>query len=439
MLPWIAPVTLILGLLIVTAAATASRTILDFSHRQLEVYSRAQRRRDLFKKILQTHDDVAFAVDKLETVGLILTIGSATLLFYHALGTVANWVLLLWLIVGVLLLFAVTSWIPSAVARQCSGPFLLRTWRLWWLTHWCFWPLRWGPQIMDVAVRRLSGKPEPPNKGEQEDDLEDEIMTIVTEGQLDGLLESDARDMIKGVIELGDTQVKEIMTPRSHVDKIDIRMDWSEIQHIITRSGRTRLPVCDGSLDSTLGILYVKDLLSNLAQRSGQPQQTLSELVRPAWKIPETMPLLNLLRKFRSNRRHLAIVVNEYDTVVGVVTIEDVLEEIVGEIVDESDKEENDGIRVLSDTTFEVVGTTLIDVLNERLGVDLPEADDYETLAGLMVSRLGFIPRRGETMICGNVRLTVLRAEPRKVQRLLVEIPVEVSTSEDQQAGDSPR
>lgn len=439
MIPWIAPVTLILGLLIVTAAATASRTILDFSHRQLEVYSRAQRRRELFKEILQTHDEVAFAVDKLETVGLILTIGSATLLFYQGWGTVAVWVLMLWLVFGILLLFAVTSWIPTAVAHQCSGPFLLRTWRLWWLAHWCFWPLRWGPQIMDVVVRRLSGKPEPPNKDEQEDDLEDEIMTIVTEGQRDGLLESDARDMIKGVIELGDTQVKEIMTPRSHVDKIDARMNWSEIQQIITRSGRTRLPVCDGSLDSIIGILYVKDLLSNLASRPGQPQRTLPELVRPAWKIPETMPLLNLLRKFRSNRRHLAIVVNEYDTVVGVVTIEDVLEEIVGEIVDESDKEESDGIRKLNDSTFEVVGTTPIDVLNERLGVDLPEADDYETLAGLIVSRLGSIPRRGETITCGNVRLTVLRAEPRRVQRLLVEIPLEISPSEDPQAEDSPR
>jgi putative hemolysin len=439
MIPWIAPVTLILGLLIVTAAATASRTILDFSHRQLEVYSRAQRRREMFKKILQTHDEVAFAVDKLETVGLILTIGSATLIFYHALGTVAIGMLLLWLLVGVLLLFAVTSWIPTAVARQCSGPFLLLTWRLWWLTHWCFWPLRWGPQVVDVVVRRLSGKSEPPDKDEQEDDLENEIMTIVTEGQRDGLLESDARDMIKGVIELGDAEVKEIMTPRSHVDWVDIHMNWSEIQHLITRSGRTRLPVCDGSLDATIGILYVKDLLSNMAGRSDQPERTLTELVRPAWRIPETMPLLNLLRNFRWNRRHLAIVVNEYDTVVGVVTIEDVLEEIVGEIVDESDQEEDDGIRMLNDATFEVVGTTLIDVVNERLGVDLPEADDYETLAGLIVSRLGFIPRRGETMTCGNVRLTVLRAEPRKVQRLLVEIPVEVAPSDDQQAGDSPR
>lgn len=370
---------------------------------------------------------------------MILTIGSATLLFYHGLETVAIWALVLWLMLGVLLLFAVTSWIPTAVANQCSGPFLLRTWRLWWLAHWCFWPLRWGPQIMDVVVRRLSGKSEPPNKEDQEEELEDEIMTIVTEGQRDGLLESDARDMIKGVIELGDAEVKEIMTPRSHVDKIEVHMDWAEIQQIITRSGRTRLPVCDGSLDSIIGILYVKDLLSNLAKQPDQPQRTLKELVRPVWKIPETMPLLNLLRKFRSNRRHLAIVVNEYDTVVGVVTIEDVLEEIVGEIVDESDKEENDGIRKLSDTTFEVVGTTAIDVLNERLGVNLPEADDYETLAGLMVSRFGFIPRRGETMTCGNVRLTVLRAEPRRVQRLLVETQLEISASDEEPAGDSSR
>ena len=199
-------------------------------------------------------------------------------------------------------------------------------------------------------------------------------------------------------------------------------MTWPEILQVVVRSGRTRLPVCEDSLDTLVGVLYVKDLLPDVARQAHQPAKTLRELVRPPWMIPDTMPLLDLLRQFRSNRRHLAIVVDEYKTVVGVVSIEDVLEEIVGEIVDESDKEEDDEIRVLSDTAYEVLGTIPIDLVNERLGLDLPEADDYDTLAGLVVSRLGYIPRRGEVVECGGVRMTVLNAKPRAVQQLLVEI-----------------
>ncbi|MCH5372701.1 MAG: magnesium/cobalt efflux protein, partial [Planctomycetes bacterium] len=134
-------------------------------------------------------------------------------------------------------------------------------------------------------------------------------------------------------------------------------------------------------------------------------------------------------RDFRSNRKHLAIVVDEYQTVVGVVTIEDVLEEIVGEIVDESDKEEEDGVLVLSETAAEVIGTTHIETVNERLGLDLPETDDSDTLAGFVVSRLGYIPQSGETIEFGRARITVLQAQPRFVQRLRVETASEARGS----------
>jgi putative hemolysin len=419
---WLVPSLLILGLLAVTVAAIASRTMWDFSHRQLEVYSRARRRRETFQRILQSHDEVAFAVEQLEVLGLILVIGSGTVLWYQWRSSVSIGVLALWLAAGILLLFAVTSWIPSAVARRCSAPFLLRTWWFWWLIHRLFLPLHQGPRIMDAIVQRLAARPKQSKQDELEDAFEDEIMAMVTVGQRDGLLESDARDMIEGVIDLDDTEVKEIMTPRSRIDFVDIRMTWPEILQVAVRSGRTRLPVCKDSLDKLIGVLYVKDLLPDLVRQAHQPAKTLRELLRSPWMIPDTMPLLDLLRQFRSNRRHLAIVVDEYKTVVGVVSIEDVLEEIVGEIVDESDKEEDDEIRVLSDTAYEVLGTIPIDLVNERLGLNLPEADDYDTLAGLVVSRLGYIPRRGEVVECHGVRMTVLNAKPRAVQRLLVEI-----------------
>jgi putative hemolysin len=421
MTEWLVPAAFLFGLLIVTVASIGSRTMVDFSHRKLEVYSRAKRRREMFERILDAHDEVAFAVEKLEVLGLILVIASGTLLWEQWRQTTASWVLGLWVAAGTLLLFAVTSWIPRAVARQCSAPFLLRTWWFWRFVHGVFWPLRWGPHVMDAAVRRLSGNPVRLEKDEEEDAFEDEIMTMVTVGERDGLLESDARDMIEGVFDLPDTDVIEIMTPRSRVDAIDIRMTWPEILDIVVRSGRTRLPVYEHSLDTLVGVLYVKDLLPDFAPRASEPERTLREMLRQPWLIPGTMPLLDLLRHFRSNRGHLAIVVDEYQTVLGVVTIEDVLEEIVGEIVDESDKEEDDGIRVLSETAHEVVGSIPVYLVNERLGLDLPESEDYDTLAGLVVSHLGFIPRRGQVAEFGSTRITVLDAQPRVVERLLVE------------------
>ncbi|MCL4202660.1 MAG: hemolysin family protein [Pirellulaceae bacterium] len=437
MTEWLAPAAFLLGLLIVTVAAIGSRTMVDFSHRKLEVYSRAKRRREMFERILDSHDEVALAVEKLEGLGLILLIASGTVLWERWLQSTAPWVMCLWLVAGTLLLFAVTSWIPRAVARQCSAPFLLRTWWFWRRVHVIFWPLRWGPCLMDAVVRRLSGNPERSGKDEEEDAFEDEIMTMVTVGERDGLLESDARDMIEGVFDLPDTDVIEIMTPRSRVDAIDIRMSWPEILDIVVRSGRTRLPVYENSLDTLVGVLYVKDLLPDLARQAHEPERTLREMLRPAWLIPGTMPLLDLLRHFRSNRRHLAIVVDEYQTVLGVVTIEDVLEEIVGEIVDESDKDEDDGIRMLSETAHEVVGNIPIYLLNERLGLDLPESDDYDTLAGLVVSHLGFIPRRGEVAEFGSTRITVLDAQPRVVERLLVETTGKAWEASDASSPDS--
>jgi CBS domain containing-hemolysin-like protein len=438
MTEWLLPATFVLGLLIASAAAIGSRTLLNFSHHQLEVYSRAQRRRELSQRILDSHDEVAFAVEKLEVLGLILAIGSGAMLWHQWRGSIAAWVLGLWIVAGTLLLFALISWIPNAVARQCSAPFLLRTWGVWRLVHRLFWPLHLGPRVMDALVRRLAGHPDRLEKDEEEDAFEDEIMAMVKVGERDGLLESDAREMIVGVIDLTDTEVSEIMTPRSRIDAIDIRMSWPEILKIVVRSGRTRLPVYENSLDSLIGVLYVKDLLPDLARQCHEPERSLRELLRPHWLIPDSMPLLDLLRHFRSNRRHLAIVVDEYQTVVGVVTIEDVLEEIVGEIVDESDKDEDEGIRKLSDTVFEVLGSCPIDLVNERLGLNLPEADDYDTLAGLVVSRLGFIPRRGEVVECDRVRLTVLDARPRVVQRLLVETLDDSRESGDRGGSASP-
>jgi CBS domain containing-hemolysin-like protein len=212
------------------------------------------------------------------------------------------------------------------------------------------------------------------------------------------------------------------MTPRREVDAVEVDWDWPEIINYVNECGRTRLPVYEGNLDKIVGVLYVKDLLPELVKEPGQPRRSLRELVREPWFLPSTIPLDDLLQDFRENHKHLAIVVDEYEAVEGVVTIEDVLEEIVGEIVDESDKEEDEGIRRLGDDKSEILGSAHLDTINERLGLNLPESDDFETIAGLVTHRLGRIPKSGDVIECDGVQITVREANPRYVERVLLEV-----------------
>jgi len=410
------------ALLATIVSSIGAKVLRHFSHRQLHVFCRLRKRRELFGQILDLHDDVALATEKLQIASLVVLSVCCVLLFDlvfrqpdvpTGIGIVVG---------SVVILLAATIWIPWAVVRHCSAPFLLRTWWLWRLVYRISWPLMIGARIVDGIFRRLAGHPDKLEKEEEEEAFEDEIMTMVTAGQREGLLEEDAREMIEGVIELGDADVSDIMTPRSKVDALDADLGWREVLRFVIDAGRTRFPVYERTLDNVIGVLYVKDLLPELAQRSSAPRKPLRALLRKPWLIPSTIPLDDLLQEFLDNRMHLAVVVDEYGAVEGVVTIEDVLEEIVGEIVDESDREVEDDIHQLSETKSEVLGTVHLDIINERLGMDLPESDDFDTIAGFLISRLGRIPKDGESVEDHGVRITVLEAKPRQVERVLVEM-----------------
>jgi CBS domain containing-hemolysin-like protein len=277
-------------------------------------------------------------------------------------------------------------------------------------------PLTWGVILFESPLSRLVGRVQV--EEDEEEAFEEEIRSIVTEGLYDGVLAPDAREMIEGVIELADGDVMDIMTPRSNIDAIDIDSPWPEILDLVIESGRTRYPVYEGQLDQIIGILYVKDLLAEY--RRGHPRD-LRELLRKPSFVPTTKPLNAMLQTFLRAHSHLAIVVDEYQSVAGVVTIEDVLEEIVGEIVDESDKEEENEVRWLSEDTAEVLGTTHVDTVNQEFGLELDEPDDYDTLAGLVISRLGRIPTVGESIQVDGVQFTVIEANRRRINRLLIE------------------
>jgi CBS domain containing-hemolysin-like protein len=236
--------------------------------------------------------------------------------------------------------------------------------------------------------------------------------------------------MIEGVIELGDIDVADIMTPRSRMDALQVDLGWPEVLEFVVRAARTRIPVYGESLDDIRGILYVKDLLPELAADTDQ-RRPLAELIRSAAFVPHTKAVDDLLDEFQKSHNHMAIVVDEYHAVTGLITIEDVLEEIVGEIVDEHDQEEPEEIHLIDDRSAEAMAAAHLDDLNEQLGIDLPEDDEFDTISGLVLSRLQRIPEAGETLQVGNVRITILAATPRRIDRVRLDI---LETTEQESA-----
>lgn len=410
------------GLLLTCLAAIGARSLAEFSPHELKEICRRRKTPDRLGQILRRRDQVALAAETLQVVATAAFIGAGAFWIWvewQAEGPPGWAQRASWLAAGAVALLAVEIWIPWSVVRLWAAPFLYHTWTLWLGVSFLLAPLVVLARFVDAVVHRLAGRtPEQPD----EESFEDDIRTIVTEGHREGLLEEDAREMIEGVIELGDLDVSEIMTPRSDMVCMTLALSWQEALEFVVEVGHTRIPVANKNLDDIVGVLYAKDLLPELAKGPDEPVRPWTTLLRKPHFVPETKPIDLLLQEFQQTRNHMAVVLDEYGGVSGLVTMEDVLEEIVGEIVDEYDEDLVEGIRQLDDGLCEALGKVHIDELNEKLGLELPEEDDFDTIAGFVFSRLGHIPVVGEELLAGNVRITVLEATRRRIERVRIEI-----------------
>ncbi len=409
--------TLVLGL----AANIAARTLRVLPRGELEEVCRRRKNESLAREILQEQHSVALAAECLQAICNALLLLALTLLLstWHVLDEWSGWErFALFAVIGGLVLLAGNVWLPAALVRIGGVSFVAGSWPLWRMVSRFMTPLVMVGQQLDRLLHQLSGR-RPAAAG---DASLDEGRSLLPEGDRDGTLEEDAREMIEGVIQLGDAEVVQVMTPRTYMSSMRANLSLDEVVKFVISSGHTRIPVYDKTRDDILGILHMKDLLPELVKPVDKRPANVTGLLRPAHFVPETKRLDELLQEFQQNRNHMAVVLDEFGGVSGLVTIEDVLEEIVGEIVDEYDDALVEGIKSIDDHTAEVQARVRIDEVNERLGTHLPEEGEFDTIGGFVFSHLGHIPTVGETITVDEVRLTVIDVTRRRIERVRIEV-----------------
>jgi putative hemolysin len=356
--------------------------------------------------LLRTLLRVAFFVLVLvEVVG----VGSAVDISYGRLG--------LAFVICAALLWVFGSVLSSAIARHAPASVLSGAMPILRGVTLVCRPLTSALAFVDEAVRRLSGA----NLRERDEEAEAELLRSIEDTQREGALDQAAAAMLENVVEFTSTDVGEVMTPRTDIEGVEVTDELGTIRDFIVKAGHSRIPVYEDSLDNILGILYVKDLVPYLGEHA--VDFALRPILRAPIIVPETKSVRELLTDFQKSEVHLAMVVDEYGGTAGLVTIEDVLEEIVGEIHDEHepDDEVEPQLDVIDEMRAEADGRYHIDDLNEALMLDLPEDEEYDTIGGYILASLGRVPETGEGFVAEEARFTVLKASARAVERVAIE------------------
>src|SRR5262245_14323702 len=253
---------------------------------------------------------------------------------------------------------------------------------------------------------------------------EEEIKHLVREGRQQGVLDQTEEELIHSVFEFSETPVKKVMVPRPKIFALDVNTPPEDVAHAIIESGFSRVPVYDGTPDNMVGVVYAKDALRLLEKK--QPV-VLRKILHPVHFVPETKKVGELLKELQKRRTHLALVIDEHGSLVGLVTLEDLLEEIVGEIHDEYDWEERP-VEKLRDGSLVVDGTVSAADLRDRYAIPIPESDEFETVAGFMLDALGSVPRGGEVVALGEHRLTVVDVEKNRISKVKIDKPPSQTT-----------
>jgi len=322
-------------------------------------------------------------------------------------------------------LFATRAVIGAAllVAAEMTGRFIGRKWATVALI--VLLPPLQCVRVLTLPWRLLAGKTAPaapPTPNEQVVDAAmEEIRVAIEDAASEGALRADEKEMIEGVLEFEDVELHEIMTPRTEMECIELDTPLPKSIEMAAAFRHSRIPVYEEIRDRVVGILHVKDLLPALAH--AEPgKSSLREIVREPFFVPETKRAVSLLRDFKQKHLQIAIVLDEYGGVTGLVTLEDVMEQIVGELEDGSEAQSvEDRVRVLGPGTLDVDARLNVGEVNDLLAADLPEDEDYDTVGGFMMARFASVPKKGAELRHDRLLLRVLDSDDRRVRRVLLQ------------------
>jgi putative hemolysin len=417
---WIELLIIVIALVLAALAASAETSLTSISRVRLrQLVEQKVPQAILIERLHRDPNGYLSTILIVNTVAIIVASSAATLLainLYHE--RVAEWLVSLILSLIVLVLCEIT---PKTLALQRAERVALRMARLVAAATWVMRPIVYVlTGVTRLLLLMIGGKAQVRGPFV----TEEELKMLVSVGEEEGVLEEEEREMIHGIFEMGDMRVRELMVPRTDLVAIEANQPVEKAVELVTKHGHTRIPAYDANLDHIIGVLYAKDLLRAVVR--GEPK-TLREIARKPFFTPESNKVQDVLRDLRKNRVHMAIVVDEYGGTAGAVTIEDIIEEIVGPIQDEYDVGEEDEIQFISPNEVVLDGRVSVDDVNELLKLNIA-GDDYDTIGGYVLNQLGAAPKVGATLALGSAELRVEAVQGTRIKKVRIksENPFEI-------------
>jgi CBS domain containing-hemolysin-like protein len=397
--------------------AVAEGALLAHSPSRLERLDRERRER--LAAYLGDVDRYLFSSIVLNAMSDVALVFACTLGFARAGGLASGWALLTSMVVVIV----GAEVVPRAFSARYSEELLPRVLPTLALADRIFTPVIWPLKRLHDGIERLLGGDAKERRAEE---IKDEILSAAIEGSREGVLDPDAGEMIENVIDFRDVEVSAIMTPRAEMAAIEASAEIADAVKIAIDEGHSRLPVYEGTRDKIIGVLLAKDLLVAWGKAAGGAREVaLRPLLRKPYFVPETKLIGVLLREFRAKRVHIAIILDEYGGTAGLVTIEDIIEEIVGEIEDECDpgEEAPPPLKRIDERTAEVDARLSVEEVNDALAIAIPrEGADYETLGGFLFYAMGKVPKKGEKHAHDGAEFTILDGDERRIKRVRVQV-----------------
>lgn len=397
------------------------------SRSRLEAIAAERRRLSLLKKLLPKLSQTTLgllALKQLAELTLTAVILLWPLLHSPHAASPGLMTFVLQAVIALVAVLVVCELVPRSIADRRDEQIVLMLGPAAMVISLLGMPFIWLMRLIERIFGRLLPSPPDVSPGEE---LTDDVLDAVHESEREGTIKPEQREMIRSVISFREVDVAEIMTPRTEMVGVETSATTQQAIELMLQHGFSRLPVYEHSRDDIVGVVHIKDLIREVRR---DPNEPLLGIATQPYFVPETKPIAELLREFQARKLHFAIVVDEYGGTAGVVTVEDIVEEIVGEIDDEYDRRTQILVRRIDDHTVEADGRCRIDEVNDILHVQIPEDAEYDTIGGFAVSILGHIPKQGEIFRHRDVTFEMLSADERCVKKVRVQVPGEPSGDE---------